>query len=64
MWPLLINLKGDLYMALENRGEIEILEFGTKICSKDDQSRQYKATNAENSNIVPPFVALHIWKKL
>lgn len=51
-------------MALENRGEIEILEFGTKICSKDDQSRQYKATNAENSNIVPPFVALHIWKKL
>ena len=51
-------------MVLETREEFNMLEIDTKIYSKDDKRKQHKATNAENSNKVPPFVALHIWKKV
>lgn len=51
-------------MKLESREEPVILECDTKIYSKNDNSKMHKATNASTSNKVPPFVALHIWKKL
>lgn len=51
-------------MRLESRDDIPILVSDSSFTSKSDEGHMKKATNASTSNKVPPFVALHIWKKI
>jgi hypothetical protein len=51
-------------MLLNVNAEDSMLVYDTNISVKNDADQMRKATNASSSNQVPPFVALHVWKKV